>query len=185
MAKDEDQLSDREEKYCQNRMLLLNKTEAARRAGYSDKSGGCRCTAVILERRPRVQRRLQELRAKAAKRYDIDEDRVIGEIARVAFANPLDYVQINPDGQATVDLSELNEAEAAAIAEVRVEERFEGQDNDVLVRRTQLKFHPKLPALEKLGARLDLFKEKVEVDAGDKLIKALEKAHERVRRGQE
>ena len=46
---------------------------------------------------------------------------ILTELARIAFANMLDYLRVGDDGHVEVDLSRLNRDKAAAIQEVVVD----------------------------------------------------------------
>jgi phage terminase small subunit len=126
--------------------------------------------------RPRVQTMLQDALNNRARRWTVTGERVLRELARSGFSNMLDYITINPDGSAYVDLKLLQELRendpdaaydlGAAIQEMTSETYMEGHGEDAVpVKRVKLKLHNKHAALELLGKHCGLFK----ADDGDKL----------------
>lgn len=149
----------RQSRFVDEYMVDLNATQAAIRAGYSVK------TADDLGRKqlqkPAVAAALAERQAERERRTQITADAVVLELAKVAFANMADYMRPGPDGDAVLDFSKLTREQAAALAEVTVEDFKEGRGEDArTVRRIKFKLHDKLSALEKLGRHLGLFVEK-------------------------
>ena len=96
-------------------------------------------------------------------RFELDIERVKSEYAKLAYANMLDYVTIQPDGTAYVDLSKLTREQAAAIAAIEVEEYVEGKGEDArAVKRVKFKLHDKRGALSDSARILGIFKDKHE-----------------------
>jgi phage terminase small subunit len=104
-------------------------------------------------------------------KLDLSADKVLGELMRLGFANIADYIRIDDDGNATVDLSDLSRDEAAAISEITVEEV-------VGVKRTKIKLVDKGQNLERLGRYLKLFTDKVEVSGLEQLADRIRQARE-------
>jgi phage terminase small subunit len=126
-----------------------------------------RVKASELLAHPMVAARVKELRAARQAllddRFIAMKERVIHEYARIAFANMLDYVTVQDDGTAYVDLSAISREEAAAIGSVEVEEYTEGRGEDGRpVKRVKFKLLDKRGALADLGKHLGMFTDKVE-----------------------
>lgn len=154
--------------FVQEYLIDLNATKAAERAGYSKRTARSQGNRMLTN--VDIQTQIQAAMDRRAERIGITADRVLNELALLGFANMLDYIQVRPDGGATVDLSKLTRDRAAAIAEITVEEFTErtGQDKDgkpifADVRRTRFKLADKRGALVDLGRHLKLFTDKVEV----------------------
>jgi phage terminase small subunit len=120
----------------------------------------------------KVLSRIEELKAqvlaietkateKAVEKLAITKERVLGELAKIGFANMLDYVQPTASGDVVVDLSALDRDKAAAIQEVTIDTYMEGQGDDEkrVVKRTRFKLANKRDALVDLGKHLGLFVE--------------------------
>jgi phage terminase small subunit len=142
----------RHEMFCQNLAKGMSDTDAYERAGYVRDDGN----ACHLSQKPHIRARVQELMEKAGRRAEITAARVLEEMAKLAFHNPADYIKIDEDGSAIVDLSKLDRDQAAAIAEV-ISER--GQDGKI---RTRIKLVDKKAALVELGRHFGLWIERVE-----------------------
>jgi len=117
-----------------------------------------------MARRPAIKDRIQELRDQAASKTNITIQRVLEELAKIGFANMMDYMKTQPDGTAYVDLSDLDRDKAAAISEIVVDEYTEGKGDDARqVKRVRFKLHDKRAALLDIGKHLGMFRERVEV----------------------
>jgi len=117
-----------------------------------------------IARRPAIKDRIQELRDQAASKTNITIQRVLEELAKIGFANMMDYMKTQPDGTAYVDLSDLDRDKAAAISEIVVDEYTEGKGDDARqVKRVRFKLHDKRAALLDIGKHLGMFRERVEV----------------------
>lgn len=132
-------------------------TEAYVLAGYKDNDGNASKLAA------KVQDRVKEITGKAAEKAGVTIERVLAELAKIGFANMLDYITINGSGEPIIDLSVLSREQAAAIQEVIVDthNEREGEDN-VSVRRVRFKLLDKRAALVDMGKHLGMFKERVE-----------------------
>lgn len=78
------ELTDRQVRFCEEYLIDLNATQAAIRAGYSEKTAneqGARLLANVS-----VQEKIAELKAERAKRTEMTQDSVIQELAAVARA---------------------------------------------------------------------------------------------------
>ena len=108
--------------------------------------------ACDLLTRPYVQGRIAELVAEKTQKLDIGVDRTLKEIGLLAFSNSLDYMRVNEEGQADVDLSNMTREQAAAIEEITVDATGgtgDGERRRVL--RTRLKIAKKSDALTLLA----------------------------------
>jgi phage terminase small subunit len=84
-------------------------------------------------------------------------------LQRSVLANLADYIQVQEDGTAYVNLSELTREQAAAVQEITVDEYAEGNGDDSrLVKKVKLKLIDKIRALELIGKHLAMWVERHE-----------------------
>ena len=150
----------------QDRLVALfleisNRAEAYRRtydcSGMSVKTIRNRASEEFLK--PHVAARLAELQAELARKHEVTADRVIAELASVAFADMGDFLSFDEDGEVRLELSNLPPGATAAIQGVTQEVYLEGKgDNARPVRRTKLKLHSKIPALLALAKHTGVLK---------------------------
>lgn len=78
------ELTDRQARFCEEYLIDLNATQAAIRAGYSEKTANEQGAQLLAKLS--IQNRIAELKAERAKRTEITQDSVIQELAEVARA---------------------------------------------------------------------------------------------------
>lgn len=162
-------------------LVDLNATQAAIRAGYSEKTAAA--TAARLLRNVNIQNEISRRQKDLQRRTEVTQERVVKELARIAFANIADYVHVETqtrtkdDGTETtyqiVMLSETEDLSAdqrAALAAVKQS-----------VNGVEIKLHDKIKALELLGRHIGLFTDKLEVKGAIDIASVLSEARERVR----
>lgn len=142
-------LNPKQERFCKEYVIDLNATQAAIRAGYSENSA--KEQACDLLTKPNIQEYVKSLQSKISERLDITADMVVQELAKIGFANTHDFVT---DGNSIVDISKLQRVKVASVSGVKVTE-IESEFGSKKI--TELKFHDKVSALEKLGKHLGVF----------------------------
>jgi phage terminase small subunit len=158
----------------------LNGKRAAIAAGYSKRSA--EVTASRLLNKPRVKKLIRKLMRRRAEKLDLTGEKVLKELARLAFANMIDYIDIGPDGSARVDFARVDRDKGAAIQEVNIDEYTDrrGQKNGKptfeTVKRIKFKLADKGQNLERLGRHLKLFTDKLEVSGLESLAERIRKA---------
>lgn len=152
----EDGLSPKQLCFCNEYLVDFNATQAAIRAGYSKKTakeqGYKQFTKV------HIREKLQELIQKQTVRTQIDADKVIKEISRVALADV--RLAFNKDGTLKA-IHDIPEDLGRAISGIEVEETYEGTGKDRVWTGyvKKIKFWSKDKQLEVLMRHLGLFKE--------------------------
>lgn len=142
-------------------LIDLNASAAARRAGYSPKTADR--TGYENLRKPEIAAAIQEAMQERAKRTEVTADRVLSELALLAFSNMADYIRITSEGDPYIDLSDLTREQAAALTEATIHDYKDGRGPDARdVRQVRIKLGDKKSALELLGKHLGLFTDKVE-----------------------
>lgn len=153
---------DRHELFAKEYLIDQNGTQAAIRAGYSPRSA--HVTAARLLKQPNVRDIIDAAQVQAVAKLDLSRDRILGELAKIGFSNPLDYGRV-VDGHFEFDLTETSRDQLAAVAELTTRTRYVDKakgkkgDLDVLERHTKLKLSDKRMALVDLGRATGLFKD--------------------------
>lgn len=147
-------MTNKQKRFCEEYLIDLNATQAAVRAGYSTSTAG----AIGAEnlKKPQIRARIDKALAEQSKRTGVTADRVVRELAKVAFVNSDDVMDFN---SATVK-PDASKDDTAAIASVRVK-TIPTKDGDGVER--EIKLADKLKALELLGKRYGLFTDNVNV----------------------
>lgn len=150
-------MTEKQKRFCEEYLIDLNATQAAIRAKYSTKTAkeqGCQLLTNI-----NVRARIDAALAERSKRTGVNQDRVIRELARVAFANATDVVDFE-----TAELIQLATSDdTAAIASVKVKTI---PTSDGLGIEREIRMADKLKALELLGRHMGMFTDNLKV-AGD------------------
>lgn len=138
----------KQKRFVEEYLIDLNATQAAIRAGYSPNSA--RDIGSENLTKPHIRARVDEALAERSKRTGINADRVVRELARIAFVNAADVINFD-----SATLSEnASEDDTAAIASVKVKtiptDAGEGVEREIRI-------CDKLKALELLGKHLGMF----------------------------
>jgi phage terminase small subunit len=155
-------LSERQKRFCDEYMIDLNGTQAYIRAGYSTQ--GAATSASTLLGLPHVNAEIDRRKAAAAARVGVTADRIIRELARIAFGNAVDI--INEDG--SINLAASRD-DTAAIVGVKVKRSKFGDDGESVEK--EVKLADKLKALELLGKHTGILTDKVDVNLTGSTIK--------------
>ena len=143
-------LTPRQQRFVDEYLIDLNGTQAAIRAGYSQKTAN-QIAAEYLAK-PNIAHTVAVAMAARSARTGVTQDRVVRELARIAFVDPTKVVDfctgmIKPN---------LTEDDRAALAGVKVKDGDSGTEREV-------KLADKLKALELLGKHLNLFTDAVQL----------------------
>ncbi|KYM65504.1 terminase [Fusobacterium necrophorum subsp. funduliforme] len=132
----------------------LNATQAYIRAGYKFKSENvAAASAAKILRNPKIQEKIQAEMAEREKRTEITQDRVLREIANLAFTDRTGIVNLKKNRVIIRDFEELTPEQRACVAGVK--ETKHG---------IEVSFYNKEKALEMLGRHLGMFNDKVKID---------------------
>lgn len=136
-------------------LIDLNATQAAIRAGYSPVSA--ETMGYQLLHKTIVADAIARAQAERSRRTGVNQDRVIAELAKLAFVNPTDVIDLD---EATIKSGAALE-DTAAIASVKVKV-IPCEDGSITER--EIKVCDKLKALELLGRHLGMFNDKLKLD---------------------
>lgn len=151
-------LTQRQARFVDEYLVDLNATQAAIRAGYSQKTA-----ASIGEenlRKPEIQAAIQAAMKSRQERTELTQDMVVKELARIAFGDPRKVMSWGPGGVKLRDSETLPGEDATIVAEVSESVTAAGGT-------LKLKTHDKVGALKMLGEHLGMFKQRVELTGKD------------------
>ena len=147
-------LTEKQQRFVDEYLIDLNATQAAIRAGYSAKTAdvqGARMLGIV-----KVQQRISEAMAECSKRTGANQDRVVTELAKVAFLNIGNVV----DDQGKIK-DNASEEDLACIESIKYK-KTEGDSVSSVER--EVKAASKLKALELLGKHLGMWNDKLDVN---------------------
>lgn len=160
-------LTAKQKHFIEEYLIDLNATQAAIRAGYSKKTAAFIGAENL--KKTQIQAEIQRRMAERQKRTEVTQDRVVKELARLAFANATDFVTVEKreivmgdgsvvavDGATVKHTSELTLDQQAAIAGIK-----QGANG------VELKLCDKLKALELLGRHIGMFNDKLSLSGTD------------------
>ena len=150
-------LTAKQQKFVDEYLIDLNATQAAIRAGYK-KTEYTDTNANKLLENTRIREAVDKSMAERSRRTGINQDRVIQELARIAFVNPQNVINSEDASIRTDD----TEDDLACVQSVKVK-TMDGEKGSSVEREVRL--NDKMRALELLGKHLGMFKDKVELDA--------------------
>jgi phage terminase small subunit len=160
-------LTPKQIRFVDEYLVDFNATQAAIRAGYSPKTAAA--AAARLLRNVNIQVEIARRQKDLQKRTEISQDRVVKELARIAFANIADYLHVETQTRTKDDgtevtyqtvmfneTQELSADQRAALAVVKQS-----------VNGFELKLHDKIKALELLGRHIGMFNDKLSLSGAD------------------
>jgi phage terminase small subunit len=159
-----DKLSIKEEKFCAEYVVDENGTRAAIAAGYAPNSAAVAASRLL--KKANIQAQIAKLRDKSLAKLEISRERVLAEIAKIAFLDPRKF--FNSDGSVKQP-GEIDDDTAASLAGLEVCELFEGagEQKHAYGLLKKIRIADKRSALELLGKHLKLFTDKVELSGKD------------------
>ena len=170
MARSSEKLTDLQRKFVKEYLIDLNATQAAIRAGYSEKTAYNAGHENL--KKPLISAALQSEMKKRERRTEITADRVLRELAKIGFSEMTDFLEVETarvvvghDEETGEPISEIRQLvlmkdtattpkeKLAAIAEVK-----QARDGSISFR-----LHDKKGALDSIAKHLGMFVEKREV----------------------
>lgn len=144
-------LNDRQLRFTYEYMVDHNATQAAIRAGYSAKTAYSQGQRLL--KKVEIRKVIGEATERQNCRIEITADRVLQEIAKIAFFDPRKLFDRygNPKG-----INEIDDDTAAAIAGLDVDTKTDGE-SDLLTITKRIKIADKQKALDMLGRHYGLF----------------------------
>ena len=147
------QLSDQRQRFVDEYLIDLNGTQAAIRAGYSVKTAQEQSSRLLSN--VMVQEAISKAMAARSRRTGVNQDRVVLELAKLAFVKMTDVVDSN--GRIREDATDDDLSCIESIKYKESDNEFGGS-----VER-EVKIGSKLKALELLGKHLGMWNDKIDV----------------------
>lgn len=154
-------LTEKQQRFVDEYLIDLNATQAAIRAGYSVRNGDKIGSGLL--GKTRVAEAISKKMADRSRRTGVNQDRVVLELAKIAFVNIKNVV--NNDCEI---LPDADEADLAAIESVKVK-TIPTKSGEVGIER-EVKLYSKLKALEMLGKHLGMWNDKLDVNMNIPII---------------
>ena len=157
-------LTAKQEMFIKEYLIDLNATQAAIRAGYSEKQ------AAIIGfenlRKPNISSAIQKAMDERAAKIDITSDKVLQELAKLSFS---DVRGLFDESGRLLPVHILPDHIAASVSSVEVvTSRIPGTDPVEVEHTSKIKFWDKRGSLELLGKHLVLFTDKIDLTANVK-----------------
>jgi len=153
-------LTPKQMRFVDEWLIDFNGKQAAIRAGYSAKTA--EVTAAKLLRNVKVQAEISRRQKDLQKRTEVSQDRVVKELARIAF--------VDASVVCVTDFDKLTDDQRAAIQGIKPTNFG-----------WEIKLHDKIKALELLGRHIGMFTDKLEVKGAIDIASVLAAARGRVR----
>lgn len=153
-------LTKKQKRFVEEYLIDLNATQAAIRAGYSvDTAAVIGCENLI---KPNIQQEIAKAMAERSKRTGVNQDRVILELARLAFVKMTDIINEKGEIKDTATDDDL-----ACIEGIKY--KHSDTDSGYSVER-EVKIGSKLKALELLGKHLGMWNDKFDVNVAVPIV---------------
>jgi len=147
-------LTDKQKRFVEEYLIDLNATQACIRAGYSVKTAQEQSSRLLSN--VMVKQTIEKTLAERSKRTGISQDRVVQELAKIAFLKATDV--LDEDGGIRQD---AKDDDLSCIEYMKIKE----SDNQFgASSEKEIKFASKIKALELLGKHLGMWNDKLNVN---------------------
>ncbi len=154
-------LTEKQQRFVNEYLIDLNATQAVIRAGYSVKRASE--IGYQLLQKTTVQQAISEKMAERSKRTGVNQDRIVLELAKIAFVNAADV--IDPENATIKEDASLDDTAAIQSVKVKVIPTKEGEGVE-----REIRLNDKLKALELLGKHLGMWNDKLDLNMNIPII---------------
>lgn len=151
-------LTKKQQRFVEEYLIDLNATQAAIRAGYKESEYTDTNASKLLENTS-IRAHIDKAMAERSKRTGVNADRVVMELAKIAFVNAADVI----DTENATLKEDATPEDTAAIQSVKVK-TIPTKDGEGVER--EIKMADKIKALELLGKHMGMFKDRLELSGG-------------------
>ncbi len=142
-------LNVRQERFAREYVIDFNGTRAAKAAGYSAKTA-CEIASQLLSNF-KVKKFIDELKKPIDDALDISKERILQELASLAFSNISNYITFNENGDPIIKLKDVPAKHMAALKSIEATDiKVNGENVGV---KTKIQTIDKFPALRALAER--------------------------------
>nr|WP_308808103.1 terminase small subunit [Providencia sp. PROV266] len=151
-------LTDKQEMFCREYLVDLNATQAAIRAGYSDKTANAQASRLLVN--VNIQNKIKELKSNRNERVEIDADYVLKRLVEIDQMDVLDILTENGDLKPVKDWPKSWRTTLSGLDIMSISSGEE--DTEALLKK--IKWPDKVKNLELLGkhVKVQAFKEQIE-----------------------
>ncbi|HEK3017733.1 terminase small subunit [Proteus sp. G2609] len=151
-------LTDKQEMFCREYLIDLNATQAAIRAGYSEKTANAQASRLLVN--VNIQNRIQELKSNRNERVEVDADYVLKRLVEIDQMDVLDILNESGDLKPVRDWPKAWRTTLSGLDVMSISTGEEG--TDTLLKK--IKWPDKVKNLELLGkhVKVQAFKEQIE-----------------------
>ncbi len=153
-------LNPKQARFVDEYLIDLNGTQAAIRAGYSAKTAEQQATRLL--RNAQISAAVEAGKAKRAKKVEISAERVLTELAKLAFSDVRKVAKWDAKRNELLPSDEIDDDAAATI------ESIANTESGV-----KITLHSKTRALELLGKHLGLFVDRVKIENPEDIARAI------------
>ncbi len=164
-------MTPKQKRFCQEYIVDLNGTQAAIRAGYSERTAN-RIASENLTK-PVIQAAIQERQKEIALNLGVTQERIVKEYAKIAFSDMGEFSNWGSDGVSLKSSLDLTKDQTAAVQEVTETTSKDGGGS------IKIKLHDKKGALDSLARHIGMFVDKSEVTMKGDLLDRLTRAKKR------
>ncbi|WP_026678207.1 terminase small subunit [Fictibacillus gelatini] len=154
-------LTAKQQRFVEEYLIDLNATQAAIRAGYSVKRASE--IGYQLLQKTTVSEAVARAMAERSKRTGVSQDRVIEQLAKIAFADLKDYVNWNEFGVSIINSEDVDGSVLSEVSET-VNNTILPNGTEIEKKTKKVKLNDKIKALELLGKHLGMWTEKQQVE---------------------
>lgn len=146
-------MTKKQQRFADEWLIDLNGTQAAIRAGYSPDTAASIASENL--KKPEIKKYIARAMAERSRRTGVNQDRVVLELAKIAFIKMTDVV----DTEGRI-LADAKAEDLACIESIK----YKRSDTETgTSEEREVKIASKLKALELLGKHLGMWKDKLEV----------------------
>lgn len=153
-------MTEKQNRFVEEYLIDLNATQAAIRAGYSVKTADQQASRMLTN--VKVQTAIAKAMAERSKRTGVNQDRIVLELAKLAFVNMTDIVDKKGEIKDIATADDLSCIES-------IKYKHSDTDSGSSVER-EVKIGSKIKALELLGKHLGMWNDKIDVNVAVPIV---------------